>query len=170
MMVFNTLYQELANGLELFSALLAGITQAEAEIRPFPESWSILEVVCHLYDEEREDFRARLKKILNEDHDWDPIDPSGWVVSRNYMKNNYDEVLKNFLAERKNSIEWLKNLDVKDWNVEAVHPKFGSFSAIQMLSNWLAHDYLHFRQILKIKYEYLNKNSKQDSLGYAGDW
>ena len=29
--------------------------------------WSMLEIICHLYDEEREDFRSRLAKILFED-------------------------------------------------------------------------------------------------------
>ena len=56
----ETLYQELAQGAEIIHALVMGVMQAEACVKPQPESWSILEVVCHLLDEEREDFRQRL--------------------------------------------------------------------------------------------------------------
>jgi hypothetical protein len=47
-MHFQTLYQELANGATIIRALVEGITQEEARFKPTAESWSILEVVCHL--------------------------------------------------------------------------------------------------------------------------
>ena len=62
-MEFETLYQDLAHGAEIIRALVVGVTQAEAQVKPTPESWSILEVVCHLGDEEREDFRQRVDLI-----------------------------------------------------------------------------------------------------------
>ena len=46
-MEFQGLYQELVNSTEMIRALLLGIAQEEAQIKPTPESWSILEVVCH---------------------------------------------------------------------------------------------------------------------------
>jgi hypothetical protein len=59
-MEFKKLYQELVNSTEMIMGLLADISQDEAQIKPNPESWSILEVISHLYDEEREDFREHL--------------------------------------------------------------------------------------------------------------
>jgi hypothetical protein len=38
-----------------------------------------------------------------------------------------------------------------------------------IFANWLAHDYLHIRQILRLKYEYLKSISEED-LSYAGEW
>ena len=35
--------------------------------------------------------------------------------------------------------------------------------------NWLAHDYLHIRQIIRLKFAYLQQLSKED-LSYAGNW
>ncbi len=64
-MDFNTLYQELQNSTEMIRALLFGIAQEDARIKPNRESWSMLEVICHLYDEEREDFREHLDFILH---------------------------------------------------------------------------------------------------------
>lgn len=63
-MKFTELYQELVNSTEIIRALTANISQDEARIKPSPEAWSILEVTCHLYDEEREDFREHLDFIL----------------------------------------------------------------------------------------------------------
>ena len=54
-MEFAKLYQELSNSTEMIRALLAGVTQEEAAVKPTPEAWSQLEVICHLHDEERED-------------------------------------------------------------------------------------------------------------------
>ena len=61
----KVLYQELLNSTEMIRALLSGITQEEAQVKPGAGSWSMLEVVCHLYDEEREDFREHLDFILH---------------------------------------------------------------------------------------------------------
>ena len=59
-MKFTELYQELVNSTEIIRALLANMSQDEARIKPTAEDWSILEVISHLYDEEREDFREHL--------------------------------------------------------------------------------------------------------------
>ncbi len=42
-------------------------------------------------------------------------------------------------------------------------------TAKMFLSNWLAHDYLHLRQILDLKFNY-HKLLSGDSLTYAGKW
>jgi hypothetical protein len=45
----------------------------------------------------------------------------------------------------------------------------GRLSAGTFLSNWLAHDYLHIRQIIRLKYQYLQRQTRE-SLDYAGAW
>src|ERR687891_342308 len=100
-MEFNALYQELQNSTEMIRALLAGIAQEEAQIKPNPKYWSILEVVCHLYDEEREDFREHLDWILHcQNEEWHRIDPQGWVTERKYNQQNFVEMQEKFFAER----------------------------------------------------------------------
>ena len=66
-------------------------------------------------------------------------------------------------------MEWLMNLDNPQWDNYYEHPKFGKMSAKLFFTNWLAHDYLHIRQILKLKFDYLKFISKED-LNYAGNW
>lgn len=161
---------QLNSNAVVFENLLVNISPEKIYWKPSEDKWCMLEIVNHLYDEEREDFKARLKKILNEDPDWSPIDPEGWVKSRKYMEKDFEVVLKEFLNERKVSVDWLNNLEVPDWNIKAVHPKFGEFHAYPMLCNWLAHDYLHIRQIIRLKYQMLEAGLNSGELDYAGQW
>ena len=135
-----------------------------------PEKWCLLEILCHLYDEEREDFRFRTKWVLERPNETPPpIAPNDWVTERNYMQQDYRVMLDKFLAERDDSIDWLKSLKNPKWDNYYVHPKIGNLSAKHFLDNWLAHDYLHFRQITKLKFDYLNHRSGE-RLDYAGIW
>jgi hypothetical protein len=135
-----------------------------------PEKWNLLEIVCHLYDEEREDFRARLNHVLTDPSRPLPkIDPVDWVISRKYADRNFNEEVINFLSERQSSVEWLLSLKNPAYDNAFIHSRFGPLSGKLFLSNWLAHDYLHIRQVLKIKYDYF-KSVSNEKLDYAGQW
>jgi len=110
-MEFKLFYEELTNSTEMIRALLSGVTQEEARIKPNAESWSILEVTCHLYDEEREDFREHLDFILHrQNEEWHAIDTEGWVTKRKYNQQNFAEMQENFFLEREKSFAWLNRL------------------------------------------------------------
>ena len=85
------------------------------------------------------------------------------------MQQDYEKMLESFLNERENTIEWLRTLKDAQWQNYAVHPVHGNLTAEMFLINWPAHDYLHIRQITRLKYDYL-KNLTGDSLQYAGGW
>jgi len=97
------------------------------------------------------------------------IDPVGWVKERNYAQQEKDKVLSSLKQESSNSIEWLRSLDSANWSNTCLHPKLGPMSAKFILTNWLAHDYLHIRQITRLKYDYL-KDISNENLSYAGNW
>lgn len=153
-----------------FAEMLSGINEEQYNWRPEPEKWNLLEIVCHLYDEEQFDFKLRIKTVLETPGKAaPPIDPAGWVKQKNYAGQNYSEMLRKFLDERKASIDWLRSLKSAPWKNQYVHQTFGPMSAEFFLSNWLAHDYLHFRQIIALKYNYLKFISGSDQT-YAGKW
>jgi hypothetical protein len=169
-MIQLTNIQELKQNKAVFKSLLLGISEKEFLWKPTPEKWCLLEVVCHLYDEEREDFRARVKSTLEDaSKKWPKIDPPAWVSERNYMGQDYEKKMLNFLKEREASFVWLEGLQAPNWEAVYKHPKVGAVPAIRLLNNWVAHDYLHLRQIIRLKYEYLKANS-QEPLDYAGKW
>jgi hypothetical protein len=169
-MDFDNLYRELENSTEMIRALLSGITQDEAQIKPYPESWSILEVVCHLYDEEREDFREHLDLLLHrQTEEWHSIDPEGWVMERKYNEKNFIEIQTKFFAERQTSLEWLQSLSEADWETTYIS-QFGSMRAGDMLASWIAHDNLHIRQFVELRRLKIENLKKQYNIKYAGDW
>ncbi len=151
-------------------ALLAGITNEQARFKPSASSWSMLEVINHLYDEEILDFRTRLNFILNpEGKEWKPITPRAWVKLHKYNQRNLATSLENFLRERRRSTRWLDSLGRVDWNTKYVS-KFGSMRAGDMFASWVAHDGLHLRQFVELHRALAERAVKPYKLGYAGEW
>ena len=162
--------QKLANNAAVFNDLLSGKSREQYLWKSEPKKWRLIEIICHLYDEEREDFRARTRLVLDTPHlTPSPINPVSWVKERRYIEQNYSEKLNDFLNERTQSVNWLQSLEKPNWNNTYDHPKLGKMSANLFLSNWLAHDYLHIRQILQLEFNYL-KQISNESLDYAGNW
>jgi len=164
------IYDELNRNKNIFQNLLSNVPEESILWTQNPEKWCLLEVVCHLHDEEKEDFRTRVKCVLEDPETPPPsFDPLIWVKERNYIDQNYDLVLSNFLHEREVSVQWLRAIKDPEWSNTYLHPKLGPMSAYLFLTNWLAHDYLHIRQIIRLKFDYLMEKSGE-SLQYAGNW
>lgn len=161
---------ELKNNASVFEQLLKHQSEEQYLWKQQPDKWCLLEIVCHLYDEERDDFRSRLNHVLKTPElPLPPTDPVGWVTSRKYMDQDFYFFLDGFLSERKETIEWLRSLKNPAWKNVHHHPKVGAIPADLFLINWLAHDLLHIRQIVKLKYDYL-KSTTEIKLDYAGNW
>jgi hypothetical protein len=169
-MEFNTLYQELQNSTEIIRALLAGVAPEAACLKSSTDTWSMLEVVCHLYDEEREDFREHLDFILHRQHEeWHAIDPQGWITERNYNQQNFVEMQQKFFAEREKSLAWLEGLHNPDWEKTYTN-EYRTISAGEMFACWAAHDILHIRQLVELRRLRLENITEPYNLEYAGDW
>lgn len=155
---------------EVFNTILKTENKEQYLWKQSQEKWCLLEIVCHLYDEERDDFRTRVKHALETpDEPLKPISPKNWITERKYIERDFSTVVREFLSEREDSVKWLASLQNPNWNNFVAHRQLGKITAANFLANWLAHDYLHFRQIIKLKYDYLKSISGQD-LSYAGDW
>ncbi|GAA3559152.1 DinB family protein [Snuella lapsa] len=169
-MTINAIINQLEANKLIFKGLLLPKSEEVYIWRPDTKKWCLLEVACHLLDEECEDFKARIKYIFEKpDYEMPSINPEAWVVERDYMSKDYNKVVNAFLQERQKSVVWLREQLNANWEQSIVHPKLGIMSAKLFLSNWLAHDYLHMRQILSLQYKFLNTNSAHD-LNYAGNW
>lgn len=170
-MINEHIIKKLEENAPVFKNLLENNTEEQVHWKPSPEKWSLLELINHLYDEEREDFRQRIKNVLEDPlKEWYSVDPLKWVTEREYDKRDMKTSLNNFLAERIKSVEWLKSLASSSWKSAYKHPKLGEISAEKLLANWLAHDYLHIRQVTFLQYSYLSHKVPSISLDYAGNW
>ena len=164
------LTRQLADNADRISALVRSFSDEEGRWKPDPASWSILEVVHHLYDEEREDFRVRLEIIFHRPQEpWPPIDPQGWAVARRYNEQDLEETLTRFTGEREASLEWLRSLGTPDWGATVSSP-FGSMSAGDMFASWVTHDQLHMRQLVRLHRALTEVQARPYRMEYAGEW
>jgi len=161
----------LQTNAQRIAALVAGVDETQARWKPDATSWSILEVVNHLLDEEREDFRMRIDYTLHRPSAaWPPIDPGGWVTARCYNERDLLESLAAFMREREQSLAWLRGLTAPDWDVTAVAPWGDPFPAGNLLAAWVAHDLLHLRQIVELQWAWTTQSLAPYTCDYAGAW
>lgn len=180
----SSLIDSLERTAEILPALIEGLKEADLRWRPPGDDgaegtggWSILEIVCHMADEEVEDFRMRLALTLRDpQEEWPGIDPEGAAAQRAYNESAMGDVLERFVSERKASVEGLRGLlppesaEAPDWAVAHQHPKIGALRAGDLLASWAAHDALHIRQISKRLFQLVQRNAQPYSTTYAGPW
>lgn len=149
--------------------LVSGLTPEQSRWKPAPSRWSILEVLNHLYDEEREDFRKRIELLLkNPEEPWPSVDPEQWCIERRYNDRDLTESIERFREERRLSVAWLRELDAPNWMASHTHPELGVLRAGDLLLSWLVHDYGHMRQIVRLHYAYTTENAKPFRPDYSG--
>jgi hypothetical protein len=137
---------ELARLPALLDALLAGLDGVTWRARPAPDEWSPVEIVCHLRDEETEDFGARVRVIVAGGTTFAPIDPERWAVERRYREADPEEALASLQERRADSLAFLEEV-VADRLTASVGHRAGSLSGLDLLAAWVAHDRLHLAQL-----------------------
>ncbi len=125
----------------------------------------------HLYNEERIDFRKHLQEMFS-----DPPQPWGEYHRTEYLTvESCREALEGFLDERKASLAWLRSLESPAWEVTSQTP-FGPpgevlvLSAGDVLVSWVAHDFLHIRQMNELLYAWNSHQASPYSVEYGGQW
>lgn len=171
MIHIKEIIRQLTGNAEAMRALVQTISDEQAQWKPNPETWSMKEVMEHVYNEERIDFRKHLKEMLS-----DPPQLWGEFRHEEYVSvEDCCQALEGFLTEREASIAWLKALKSPDWDTASQAP-FGPagdvlvFSAGDVLASWVAHDFLHMRQMIELLYAWNEKQVSPYSVQYAGGW
>jgi hypothetical protein len=171
MIDLQEIVRQLAGNAQVIRALVQAASEQQAQWKPNPETWSIQEVMQHLYNEERIDFRKHLKEMLS-----DP--PQPWAAFRReeYVPvENCLQALEAFASEREASIAWLEALGSPDWDCKA-EASFGppgervTLSAGDVLVAWVEHDLLHVRQMIRLLHAWNEVQASPYSVWYAGAW
>ena len=147
----DTLLEESRRELErlpaVLHALLAGCDADAARTRPAPGEWSPVEILCHLRDEETDDFGARLRVIVEGAAEFTPIDPERWVGERRYREANLPEVIETLRARRRASLDLLVSVAPESLKGSRPHRRLGRLSGLAVLAAWVAHDRIHLAQL-----------------------
>jgi hypothetical protein len=161
----------LESNAAVFQALLRLVRSPQAMWKPAPDKWSILEVINHVAQEETDDFRTRLRLLLEDpSKEWPPIDPERSVIENQINSRDLRESLNRFMRERSRSVEWLRVVPQPNWQASVQMPTTGTLKAGDLLCSWLTHDLIHIRQINRLHYEYHARTSPEFSSAYAGKW
>ncbi len=93
MIKIEKIIRQLTVNSEAMRTLVHAISDEQAQWKPNPETWSIKEVIEHIYNEERIDFRKHLKEMLN-----DPPQPWGEYDQAEYVSvEGFRQALEGFL-------------------------------------------------------------------------
>lgn len=175
MMELQAIIRRLEANAEAIRLLVQDLSEEQAQWRPNPRKWSLLNVMEHLYNEERLDFCKHLKEMFS-----DP--PQPWEKSRRedlIQVESCRQALEGFLSERKDSLAWLKALEAQlespNWEATSQTPfkvsgEALALSAGDVLVSWVAHDHLHLRQINEILYAWNKAQALPYSVQYGGKW
>jgi len=139
--------RELACLPAALETLVGELDEATWRARPLPAEWAPIEIVCHLRDEETEDFGARLRVIVEGGLRFVPIDPERWVEERRYRDATPRVALEELRLRRVESLDFLATVAPERLPVAVEHPTLGRLSGLDLLVAWVAHDRLHLRQL-----------------------
>jgi uncharacterized damage-inducible protein DinB len=134
-------------------AALKGVPRKLLTQRPAPGKWSILEIVCHLRDMEREAYLARYRRILGEDNPVLPdLDGDALALERDYNAQKLAPVLKDWATARRESLKLLKAVKQDQWQRAGIHEGVGRRSLEEYLQRQaVGNDAAHLEQIEGIK-------------------
>lgn len=132
---------------DLLDGLLGGLDLADWRARPLAQEWAPIEVVCHLRDEEVEDFGARLRTVVEGGHEFTRIAPQRWVTDRRYLDADPAGTLAEFRSRRLATLAFLDSVRPERLASSVGHPALGRLSGVDLLAAWVAHDRLHLAQL-----------------------
>ena len=138
---------ELAQMPGVLDRLLGGLDAAAWRTRPAPAEWAPVEIVCHLRDEETEDFGARVRVITKGGRRFAPNDPERLAIERRYLDDDGPGALAAFHERRADSLAFLAGLAPERLSGAAERPSGGALSGLDLLAAWVAHDRLHVVQL-----------------------
>jgi hypothetical protein len=160
---------ELARLPTAVESIAGGLDAVEARERPAPGEWSPVEILCHLRDEETEDFGARLAVIVEGGADFAPIDPEGWARTRGYRETALADAVRAWRERRRATLDRLAALEPAALAGARPHRQLGRLSGLDLLAAWVAHDRLHVAQLASTVARLWAERWSTLRVEYAGD-
>ena len=147
---FNYLVDALRATPTVLDVLLHGYTQEQAQaVRDGDENWSVVELVCHLRDNE-ECVLERMRLMRDET---DPFiaayDQEQWARERHYAADNLREALAAFVRLRTSHIAELAALTLAEWERTGQHQERGRITISDQTLRIVCHDAIHAAQLAR---------------------
>lgn len=133
---------------ETLQRRLAGLSDSQLRHKPAPDTFSMLEQVCHLRDIEVEGYARRLQLLLHEEHPALP-DLNGGVLARERHYNSQDlqPAVQTFIAARHGCLKTLAGVTAAQLKRSGHLHKVGEVTLAKLLELWVGHDREHLREM-----------------------
>jgi DinB superfamily len=131
----------------ILNALLDGLEPAVWRERPAADEWAPVEIVCHLRDEEAEDFGARVRVVVEGRERFAPIDPVRRAAERGYRDADPTAALATFVERRAGNLRFLATVPAESFHATVTQPGTATLSGLDLLAAWATHDRLHLTQL-----------------------
>jgi DinB superfamily len=136
---------------QVYTKLLEGITEEEADRRPDPERFSIREAIAHMADWD-EIFRTRGERIRDEEIPLLPgYDEGQLALERNYAAMPVAESLERFIASRATLLAFFESLTPEQWKRQGNRDEIGMIELSDLSVMILGHDGYHAEQFIQYR-------------------
>jgi hypothetical protein len=126
--------------------LTKGHDDASLRRKASPESWSAVEVICHLRDVERL-WADRLVKAAFSDHPrFYVVDVNALAEGNRYNAQDLSAAIKEFARLREDNLCLLRAVPAGQWKRSGLHPKHGEISIERIVEIMTGHDQTHCEQ------------------------
>nr|WP_309689137.1 DinB family protein [Armatimonas sp.] len=136
---------------QVYTKLLDGIAEEEADRRPDPERFTIREAIAHMADWD-EIFRVRGERIRDEEVPLLPgYDEGQLAVERNYAAMPVTESLERLIQSRAALLAFFESLQPTDWERQGNRDEIGMINLSDLSIMVLGHDGYHAEQFIRYR-------------------
>lgn len=148
-------YRELVKDIEemprTIQQLLADVEESNLRARPSQKTWSVVEHICHLRDIEREGYRVRISKMLNEDHPFlTDLDGDKLAEERGYIGQDFNAALKDFIDTRAINLSAIRDLSPDQLSRDGEFENVGHLTLMELLVKMREHDSGHIKELRQL--------------------
>lgn len=141
------LLQQLSHYVDDLERLVEDADHIDWRHRPAPDSWSLVEIVCHLRDVELEVHQPRIRAIVDEEMPFIPgVNPDSWAEPRRYREEEGDEAFAQCLSARRETVTLLSGLEPGQWQRRGRHAFLGTTTLQELVYLIVNHDEAHWLQ------------------------
>jgi len=125
--------------------------RAHWRLHPVQGEWSLLEILCHLRDVEREVNLRRFETLSDKQNPFIPgVDSDRWAVERKYNEQDDTRVLSEICFNREKLLDIVSSYSQEEWHQPVRHSFFGSTTRLELAQFMAAHDRTHLQQMVRI--------------------
>lgn len=136
----------------LLSETLQSLALARRTWKPAPETFSLVEHLCHLRDLEAEGYQVRIRRLVEEDlPTLEEIDGSAWAVERGYQQQSAEQALAEFSRHRTQTLQLLAQHLPRHAERKGLFGGFGIITLAGLAREIASHDAAHLAELAQLR-------------------